>query len=77
MSGISEAVKVWGVEVTWRKPYEAGKQKQKSCHIVLKLKEPSTTALFFFFFWAEETSSQYLTHDVLQKGKTLKCSITN
>lgn len=58
MSGISEAVKVW-VEVTGRKPYEAGKQKQKSCHIVLKLKEPSTTALsfFFFFFWAEEISS--------------------
>lgn len=55
MSGISEAVKVW-VEVTWRKPYEAGKQKQKSCHIVLKLKEPSTTALSFFF-WAEEISS--------------------
>lgn len=50
MSGISEAVKVW-VEVTGRKPYEAGKQKQKSCHIVLKLKEPSTTALSFFFFF--------------------------
>lgn len=74
MSGISEAVKVW-VEVTWRKPYEAGKQKQKSCHIVLKLKEPSTTALSFFFELKKSLAS--IKHDILQKGKTLTCSITN